>query len=259
MIDFHNHILPGVDDGAKTIEEAIEMLKHAMKQGITDVVSTVHFQHPKMEHKNLKYDFLKKKINILQEAIGKNNIKLHLGAEVFYLPNLVNLKKNKLTVFNHGYYMLIEFYPFHLPPNMFEILYELKISGTTPIIAHPERNKIVQMNIKIIEKLINAGCLIQADAGSILGHFGKKCKKTVNIMLNRHMIHIIGSDAHNNQKRNFCLLPAFEEAIEIMGENAKVLVKDNPKKILKGLEIKPFSIIEENKKNFYVKFLDFIS
>ena len=91
MIDFHNHVLPNVDDGPKTIEESIEMLKLASNQGITDVVNTVHFQHPKMENKNVDYNYLLEKVENLKLKLKQENINinLHLSAEVFYLPNLV--------------------------------------------------------------------------------------------------------------------------------------------------------------------------
>ena len=81
-----------------------------------------------------------------------------------------------MITFSNGKYMLIEFQTFMMPKGYENHLYDLKMSGVTPIIAHPERYKAVQDDIKIIEKLINSGCLMQIDAGSILGHFGKKCK-----------------------------------------------------------------------------------
>ena len=111
MIDFHNHILPNVDDGANSIEESIEMLKCAEKQGITDVVNTVHFQHPKMDNKNVEYDYLKNEVAKLQDIVNKEkiNIKIHLSAEVFYLPNLVEISSNPLVTLGKGKFMLVEF------------------------------------------------------------------------------------------------------------------------------------------------------
>ena len=104
MIDFHNHIIPNVDDGPKSIECSVEMLKEASKQGITDVVSTVHFQHPKMDAKNTDYSFLSKKCQELQTIIDKEEIKIkiHLSAEVFYLPNLTKILDNPLVTIGNG-------------------------------------------------------------------------------------------------------------------------------------------------------------
>ena len=98
MIDFHNHVLPNVDDGSKSLEMSLNMLKEAEKQGITDVVNTVHYQHPKVENEDISYSRIKKEINELQAQIDKKNIKikLHIGAEVFYLPNLMEIKNDPL-------------------------------------------------------------------------------------------------------------------------------------------------------------------
>ena len=94
MIDIHNHILPNVDDGAKTIKESVSMLKTAIDQGITDVVSTVHYQHPKMENMNTDYEYLQKKVELLQNEIGFN-IKIHLSSEV-YFAKFKEVKKEKI-------------------------------------------------------------------------------------------------------------------------------------------------------------------
>ena len=246
MIDFHNHILPDVDDGSKSLEMSLDMLREAERQGITDVVNTVHFQHPKMDEKNVDYSFIETiKDNLQNKIDGLGiNIKLHIGAEVFYLPNLLDIKSNTLVGFGHGKYMLIEFYPFHLPPNFDNHFYQLKLSGTTPIIAHPERNKMIQNDMEILAKLIDSGCLIQLDAGSLLGHFGPTCKEVAKSLLGRNMVHFIGSDAHNNKKRDFCLAPAVEIARGIMGDNVDILVNDNPSKVISGENIIPFEMNE---------------
>ena len=99
MIDFHNHIIPNVDDGPKSIEVSLAMLNEAQKQGITDVISTVHFQHPKMDGKNTEYSFINEKRKELQKIINENNIdiKIHIAAEVFYLPNLTKILNNPLV------------------------------------------------------------------------------------------------------------------------------------------------------------------
>ena len=105
---------------------------------------------------------------------------------------------------------------------------------------------------KIIKKLINSGCLVQIDGGSLLGHFGKNCKNTSEVMLKRNMVHVIGSDSHGIGKRNFCLLEAKDIAFDFIGEDVKLLVNDNPMKIIKGEKISVPEIIDiENKKSFF--------
>tara|TARA_Y100001970_G_scaffold168897_1_gene206526 strand:+ start:3476 stop:4270 length:795 start_codon:yes stop_codon:yes gene_type:complete len=264
MIDFHNHILPGVDDGAKTMEESIDMLLHAQNQGITDVVNTVHFQHPKMEGKNSDFDFISSVKDELMEEMYKKkiNINIHLGSEVFFNFNLLDILDNPLVTFCNGKYMLIEFQTFIMPKGYEKHLYELKMSGVTPIIAHPERYKPVQKDINIIKKLINSGCLMQVDAGSLLGHFGAACKLTSELMFKSNMAHIIGSDAHSRGKRNFCLKDSINhlKKIEI---NSTILdsLLNNPHKIISGKKITPFEIASYNQNstmNRIKKFLKII-
>lgn len=248
MIDFHNHVLPNLDDGSKTMDQTIAMLNTAVDQGITDVICTVHYQHPKMEGYEVSHDIVNETIQQVENKFNNPDFKLHLGAEVFYLPNLLEIKSDPLTVFNHGKYMLVEFQTFQLPPQFDTTLYNLVMSGTTPIIAHAERYKPIQENLRIVEKLIHSGCLIQLNAGSILGKFGQQCKKTAELMLKRNMVHFIGSDAHNDTRRNFCLKPAIESARKIIGDQVDILVNENPLKLIQGEKIRPFEILEMKRK-----------
>ena len=187
MIDFHNHILPSIDDGSKSLETSLEMLGFAANQGITEVVNTVHFQHPKVENEDISIIRINKEIDKLQNELNKNNIniRLHSGAEVFYLPNLLKILDNPLTTFNNGKYMLIEFLPQNMPERYKNQLFDLKIAGVTPIIAHPERYSIVQEYPSVVSSWLEAGYLIQVDAGSPLGKLGPKAKKaSINIIEN---------------------------------------------------------------------------
>ena len=105
MIDFHNHVLPNVDDGPQTIEESLDMLDCASKQGIKKVINTVHYQHPKMDDKNVSTNYLMGQLDILQKSVDEKNIdiKLYLTAEVFYLPNLVEISSNPILTIGNGY------------------------------------------------------------------------------------------------------------------------------------------------------------
>jgi len=247
MIDFHNHILPGCDDGASTLEESLEMLQLASNQGITEVVNTIHFQHPKMEGKNVDFYYLSDQIKSLQSKLDKRNIniKLHLTSEVFYLPNLCTIKDNPLTTIGNGKYMLIEFTTHIFPEGYDKQFYDLQLNGITPIIAHPERYRFVQENPDVLEQWIEKGYIIQLDAGSVLGHFGIKIKKLSTKFLNNSLIHLIGSDAHNNSKRNFCLKDAYSHIKNKVSNTAVDTLKDNASKLLLGEQL----ILPKNNNN----------
>ena len=239
MIDFHNHILPGCDDGASTLEESLEMLKLASSQGITHVVSTIHFQHPKMDDKNINFNYLSSVINRLQLELDKKNIniELHLASEVFYLPNLCLIKDNPLTTVGKGKYMLIEFTPHIYPEGYIEQFYELQLNGITPIVAHPERYRFVQENPDIIKDWVEKGYIIQLDAGSILGKFGKKIKNLSFKIIDDSILHLVGSDAHNNSSRNFCLKDAYAEIEKRTSLSQVNVLKNNASRLLLGEQL----------------------
>ena len=259
MIDFHNHILPKIDDGSDSIETSISMLKNAANQGITDVVNTVHYQHPKVSGLDISYSLIKKETNMLQAILNDLGlpINLHIGAEVFYLPNLLEIKDDPLITFGHGKYMLIEFQPHNIPDTHKKVFFDLKMSGVTPIIAHPERYKSVQKDQSKVQNWLDAGCLIQVDAGSILGLFGKTVQDSAKKIINSYQCQIIGSDAHDDKKRNFILSDAIEIVKKWIGNEALELVYDNPKRILSGEKVP--TIEHDNKidnhSNFWNKLL----
>ena len=253
MIDFHNHILPNVDDGPETIEESIEMLRCAEKQGITDVVNTVHFQHPKMYGKNVDYDYLKGVVNNLQLTLDNINIKIkiHLSAEVFYLPNLLEISSNPLLKIGDGKYMLIEFKSNIYPTGYENEFFKLQNAGITPIVAHPERYRFIQSDIEILDDWINRGYVIQVDAGSITGVFGLKTKDVAVSMLEKNFVHIIGSDAHDVKKRNFNLKEAYDFIEQRYNVEYVAYLKKNSKRVIKGKNIKEIFLYENKKMTIF--------
>ena len=110
------------------------------------------------------------------------SINIHFGAEVFYQNNILKLIDEPIATLGNGNYMLIEFLPYHIPKSHKKTLFDLKMKGVTPIIAHPERYKLVQNSIDIVYDWINAGCIIQIDAGSVIGMLGKMAKKNIKVI-----------------------------------------------------------------------------
>ena len=235
------------------------MLEFAAEQGITDVVNTVHFQHPKVELEDISYSRISNEVKRLNEELHKNNInvKIHSGAEVFYLPNLLSLKDNPLVTFERSGYMLIEFQVHQLPTHHLDQFFKLRMSGVTPIIAHPERYKFVQDDTSLVPKWINLGCLIQVDAGSVLGTLGKGSKYTSERIIKNGWCHILGSDAHDDKKRNFCLKESLELTKKWIGDDANALVYNNPRSVLEGEKIQiDFDYEPSNSSNFFKKILN---
>ena len=255
MIDFHNHTIPNLDDGPKSIEDSLQMFKEAEKQGITDVINTVHYQHPKMDGKDTSYKNIILKINEMNGVLIDNNIniKIHPASEVFYLPNLIEILDNKITTFGKGKYMLIEFQTLSLPNGYKEEFYKLMLKGTSPIIAHPERYREIQADISIVKEWVDLGYIIQIDCGSILGQFGEKIKKTSYELIKNNLCHIIGSDSHNSEKRNFCLLPAYKEIENNISSDYVTFLKNNIDRIFNGKEINSHIYNNKESKNGRIK------
>ena len=251
MIDFHNHIIPNVDDGAKSIDMSIEMLKEAQRQGITDIVSTIHFQHPKMDGKNTDFTFVNQKYLDLKKIMDEHgiDIKIHLSAEVFYLPNLTRILDNPLVTIGNGKFMLIEFQTKMLPPDYLSELFQLQKEKITPIIAHPERYQAIQKNPSLGSDWCERGFVLQLDCGSILGHFGKRCQKISLELINRGCIQLIGSDAHNNKIRNFCLKPAYKEIESKFGLNVVKKLKNNSSLLLEGKSLQIIHVVKDKNNN----------
>ena len=240
MIDIHNHILPNVDDGSKSMDMSMKMLKHAYYQGVKEVVSTIHFQHPLFTHINHSLVRFQKIKNSVQQKLKEEDIriKIHLGYEVYYYDNLLKIINEPLVTMGSGKYILIEFSPNNIPQSQKQILFDLKMSGVTPIIAHPERYKSVQENLGAVYDWINAGCLIQIDCGSLLGEMGKKAKETSLAIINEECCHVLASDAHNDTNRNFCMKDSYDLVkITVSKKYADKLTWDHPYSIINGEEL----------------------
>ena len=261
MIDFHNHTIPNLDDGPKSKKDSLLMYQEAERQGITDVINTIHYQHPKMDEKNTSYEYVISEIELMNQSLIDNNIniKIHPASEVFYLPNLTEILNNKITTFGKGKYMLIEFQTLSLPCGYKEEFYRLMQKGVTPIIAHPERYREVQNNISIINEWINSGYIIQIDCGSILGQFGKNIKNIAHTLIKNNLCHVVGSDSHNVGKRNFCLQPAYKEIENIVNYEYVSFLKNNIARIFNGKELDlSMYINKKSKMNRVEKILSFL-
>lgn len=241
MIDIHSHILPGIDDGAKTMNESIEMAKVAVNEGITKIIATPH--HKNNQFNNLKSSILLK-VNDLNTILKEENIPLTVlpGQEVrIYGEVLEGYYKDEVLTLNHTKYLFIEFPSSSVPRYAERLLYELQTDGIIPIIVHPERNKELQEKPDLLYNFVKNGALTQVTASSVVGYFGKNVKKFSEQLIEYNLTHFIASDAHNIHNRSFKMLEALDAIEENFGvdyiylfkENAQFLVED--KNIIKEI------------------------
>lgn len=238
MVDFHSHIIPEIDDGSRSIEETMLLLKEAEKVGFTDIISTSHYIEE-------EYDFddksRKQFLDIIK--IGANNmgvnLDIHIGSEVYVSYNIVDLiKECKASTINDTKYILIELPMQDEIPNLKNIIYNLISSGYKPIIAHPERYSYVKRNPNWVLEYIELGVLFQANYASIIGIYGKDAQKTVKFLLKNDMIHFLGSDVH----RANTIYPQIPEILQklnkIIGpEKLEELSTINPQLVLENKSI----------------------
>ena len=200
MIDIHNHILIDVDDGPKTKEDAIALLKQANDEGVTEIIATPHHLSPTFDN---AYENVQQKLNQLSELQETKDlgIKLYPGQEIRISDQVLpQLRKGEAIGLNHSRYLLIEFPSRGVPHYANRLFFELQSEGYIPIIAHPERNKEISQNLDVLYNLINQGALAQLTSSSLQGIQGKKIQKISIQMIENNLVHFIASDAHHESQ-----------------------------------------------------------
>jgi protein-tyrosine phosphatase len=250
MIDFHNHLIPKIDDGAKSFEMAFKMVQKAYHDNTDCIVNTVHLNHPTV--KNSDFETIAKRKKELENMLEKENINIEIisAAEVYFDSNLLELSQQPIATVKNKF-MLIEFNPNFLPPIIDDVFFQLKCNGIYPIIAHPERYRFVQNDISIVKKWINKDYFIQLNAGSIMGFAGKMMQKTAFSLLKNEYCHLVGSDAHNNQNLNFCLKDSLAKIDRKFGSDCVEIINQNSTKLLNGEDLIPIKSLVKKKYWFF--------
>ena len=234
MLDLHCHILPGLDDGPKTLKESLEMCRRGANDGIRTIVATPHRGNPAGNTTGAQ---VLRSIKRLKAALAKNKIFIDIlpGHEIHISKGLIKdvQKGVALTVNDQKKYILLEL-PFRsVPFYVFDVIAQLKEKGITSIIAHPERNTQIQTDKRVMKRLIKAGALAQITGGSLLGEFGPAARNSAVNLLKSGLVHVIASDAHSPD-RPPVLSGAVAEATKTVGEKkTRALVESNPEKIIR--------------------------
>ena len=200
MIDIHSHLLYGVDDGAKTIDESVDIIRNLYKNGITDIILTPHYIEYSSYNSNKKSN-LEKLDSLKQELKEKGiNVNLYLGNEIYINNNILSLlKKGEISSLNDSKYLLIELPMSGKYDNYIEIFKELIENGYKVILAHPERYNTFKKDINLIYELKNIGILMQCNIESILKIYGKDAYKTIKKLAKNKLINFIASDIHHKK------------------------------------------------------------
>jgi protein-tyrosine phosphatase len=220
MIDLHCHMLPGIDDGPKTMEQSLEMARFAVEHGTRRCVLTPHIEPGCFDNDS---DSIRQAFEAFQERLEAENIPLQIGmaAEVRVCAELPGLiEQGRIPFLGRWQNMdliLLEFPHDHIPVGADKLIDWLIRRDILPVIAHPERNQSVMRQPEKIEPFVNRGCLLQITADSVTGLFGEISQKLALSFIQKGMATLIATDAHNMHKRRPTLKAARDKLLPIIG------------------------------------------
>jgi protein-tyrosine phosphatase len=240
MIDIHNHLLPGVDDGSDDIARSVEQLRLLAQSGVQKVFLTPHYMQHVYHNSRANIEPV---ITELKDALQKADVSIELeaGAE-YFLDQLAaeTVARDHLTL-GDSKYILVETMMQQIPPDFLENVYELQKADYKIIMAHPERYTEIIRNPELVEEFMHHDILMQVNAGSFLNYYGKAVENTAYDLLQNGYVHFIASDNHGNQESCF-QKTVFQLISEHFSDTiARLLLLENPARILSGESINLFN------------------
>ena len=247
MYDLHAHILPGVDDGAKDMDEAVAIARAAADGGTLAMLATPHSVDI---DESWSVTHVRKLLGEVAKELRRRGVDLTLllGMEAHLVPGLPQwATEGRALPINGTRYMLVEMPFTHRPTYLEESLLQLQRQGITPVLAHPERIQAVQECPDLLEDLVGRGMLSQVTAGSVVGYFGEDVRRFTIELLRQGLVHVLASDTHfADGRRSPLLQPGAEAAAEIVGEErARRMVVDAPRAILQGAAVEVLPPVEQ--------------
>lgn len=239
MIDLHCHLLPGIDDGPETMEEALALAAHAVQSGIARAVLTphIHVGRYRNELATITADLARFRTELKRRNIP---LELGIGGEVRLGEDIIPMVMEERIPYlgeRDGYrIMLLELPHSHIPVGSDKFVGWLLKQKIRPMIAHPERNKGVHHDIDKITPFVSMGCWLQVTAGAVAGNFGEPSRKRAVQLLERGWVTVLASDAHSLEHRPPELEPGRRAAAAVIGEEESwKLVRDTPLSIVDGV------------------------
>ena len=208
-VDIHSHLLPGIDDGARTIADSIRLTKALQSFGISQIITTPHIiQHV--------WDNTKEGIQVLEKEtvthLATTNLNMPFKAAAEYLMDdqFVRLFQSQKLLTLKDNYVLVEMSYINAPIQLYTILFDLQVAGYIPVLAHPERYLFYQNNFEEYKKLKRAGCIFQLNLLAVVGYYGGQISKTAEKLLAAGLYDYVGSDVHHDNH-----IEAFSQKIMI--------------------------------------------
>lgn len=197
-VDIHSHLLFNIDDGAKTAEDSVRLVKRLNEIGFRQFITTPHIMHTVWDNTT---EAIQERCTQTKTALAQNSLSLPFAAAAEYMMDSFFVQRfksgNLLTL--KGQHVLVEMSYVNPPIHLYEILFDLQVAGYTPVLAHPERYSFYHRNFAEYEKLKNAGCLFQLNLLSTVGYYGAGVEKTAAKLLSEGLIDFTGSDVHHDK------------------------------------------------------------
>lgn len=235
MLDLHNHVLFGLDDGCRTPAESIALAQRAKAAGHAGFVATPHIRPGMFDNTP---DGIRRRRDEARALVEDVGLELHLGAEYYFSPELLEAARAKtlLTLGETSHYVLVELPTRQLPPRIDELLYEIRLTGYVPVIAHPERCEEVGRDVDgALAMFARNGVLLQLDLGSLVGHYGRAAKKLSRELVKRGVYHVAAYDLHRPEDVDAIVAPAKKVLDKLLAKrkaDSRVLLADNPRRIV---------------------------
>lgn len=194
--DLHSHLIPGIDDGAQTLEDSILLIKKLIEVGYTKIITTPHIM---ADYYRNTPDIINRGLDVVRKELIKQNLNIELEAAAeYYLDETFESKLAKSDVMTVGSnYLLFELSFVSYPPNLFDIIDKIKTRGLIPILAHPERYSYLAESIETFQRIKEAGCYLQLNTISLTGYYGKQTQRTAEQLVDHLLIDFIASDMHH--------------------------------------------------------------
>jgi protein-tyrosine phosphatase len=247
MVDIHCHIIPGIDDGAQSLDESLSLIRMERDGGTRTMVATPHVY---TDQELLDSDQIPERLHALRLEVERAGIDIELvpGAEVYPSMGIAKaLDMGKpITVNGHRKHMLVDLPMGALPMDFDTILFEIQARGITPILAHPERNAVFQHEPKKLIEYIERGIALQVDAGSLKGKYGQEAIGIANYILKKHWAHFLASDAHKVRPK-----PMLQEGVSRLSEKLssdylQLLTKESGRCVVEGRPLPQLPTVRED-------------
>jgi protein-tyrosine phosphatase len=194
--DMHSHLIPGIDDGAKTVEDSVELIRHLHSLGYTKLITTPHVMSDYFQNTP---ETILGGLEIVRAALKENNIPVDISAAAeYYIDDgfIRKLEEEKLLTFGDNY-LLVEVSYINPPDNVRDILFRAQVLGYKPILAHPERYPFWYRSLDEYQRFFDMGIILQLNLNSLSGYYGPDAKRIAEKLIEMEIVQALGTDMHH--------------------------------------------------------------